>query len=123
MNDQKEQGFEAWAIVEVMGHQTYAGRVTEEVIAGQAFVRVDVPATQDDQGKEHTAAYTKFVGPSSIYALTPVSEELARAAARRMAKTPISIYVPELHPPSPPAATRSLMGPDDDDFEDRFDRE
>ena len=36
--------FECWAIVEVMGHSRYAGRVTEQAIGGCAFVRVDVPA-------------------------------------------------------------------------------
>lgn len=48
-------GFDQWAIVDVMGHQRYAGRVTEETLAGAGFIRVDVPevkrrnhATDDD---------------------------------------------------------------------------
>lgn len=32
-----------WAIVELFGHARIAGRVTEQVIAGQGFIRADVP--------------------------------------------------------------------------------
>ncbi len=35
--------FDTWAVVEVMGHNTYAGRVTEQAIGGASFIRVDVP--------------------------------------------------------------------------------
>ena len=33
--------FDSWAIVEIFGHQTFAGRVTEQAIGGASFVRVD----------------------------------------------------------------------------------
>ncbi len=38
-----EQKFEAWAIVELFGHQKIAGRLTEQTIGGCHFLRVDVP--------------------------------------------------------------------------------
>ena len=41
--------FDQWCIVEVMGHQRYVGRVTEQVIAGTGFVRVDIPKTEETQ--------------------------------------------------------------------------
>jgi hypothetical protein len=39
----EEDIFKTWAIVEVMGHQTFAGFVQEQVIAGTAMLRIDVP--------------------------------------------------------------------------------
>jgi hypothetical protein len=38
--------FDSFAIVEVFGHQKFAGRVTEQAIGGASFVRVDVPKTR-----------------------------------------------------------------------------
>lgn len=67
--------FEQWCIVEVMGHQRIAGRVTEEVIAGQGFIRVDVPEIRGQ------SSFTRYYGTGSIYAITPTDEETARRAA------------------------------------------
>lgn len=67
--------FDEWAIVEVMGHQRCAGRVSEQTIGGSAFVRVDVP----DAG--NGIAFTKLYGPGSIYCITPCSEAVARGLA------------------------------------------
>jgi hypothetical protein len=78
--------FEQWAIVEVMGHQRFAGRVTEQAIGGANFVRVDVPAI-DGQ-----LEFTKLFGPSSIYCITIVTEEIAKAAAASMRIVPVSTY-------------------------------
>jgi hypothetical protein len=78
--------FDQWCIVDVMGHQRYVGRVTEQVIAGQGFVRVDVPKT------EKTQAWTKLIGTSSIYAITPVSEEIAQAMANNRQSEPVHAY-------------------------------
>ncbi len=72
----RERGdFAEWAIVELMGHRKLAGWVTEVELAGAALLRIDVPAT------EAGAAVTSFVSATSIYCLTPVSEEVARAVA------------------------------------------
>lgn len=116
----EEKGLETWAVVEIMGHQTLAGLVSEQVIAGQPFVRVDVPACEED-GAEVVPAYTKFLGGSSIYALTPVAEEVARAAVHALRKKPISIYMPELAAPRPPATTRALIGSGEEDHPDDLD--
>jgi hypothetical protein len=78
--------FEEWAIVDVMGHQRFVGRVFEQVIAGQGFVRVDIPAVEGVQ------AWTKLIGPSSIYAITPVSEDVARAMAAKRKSIPIAAF-------------------------------
>lgn len=84
MEDSKK--FEEWAVVEVMGHQRFIGKVSEQVIAGTGFVRIDIPAT-DSNGP-----WTKLVGTSSIYAITPVSEELAREMASEARQQAISRY-------------------------------
>lgn len=78
-----------------MGHQRFAGRVTEEVIAGHPQLRVDIPETS--KWPEHT----KYFGGGSIYALHPCSEEIARQAAERLAAqygyAPIPVSVPPVN--------------------------
>lgn len=82
--------FDAWAVVEVMGHSRYAGRVTEQAIGGCAFVRVDVPAVAD------RLPFTKLLGQGSIFAITPCSEEAARAVAAQCYSKPMEIYAPSI---------------------------
>lgn len=75
--------FRQWALVEVMGHKRFAGLVTEQVIAGQGFVRVGVPATDGHAG------FDKLFGAASIYAITPVEEHVARILAANLRTPPI----------------------------------
>ena len=85
-NDQSNATFDEWAVVDVTGHQRYVGRVTEQVIAGEGFVRVDVPKV-GEQPK-----WSKIVGTKSIYSITPVSEAVAKAMAEKLMKSPVSVY-------------------------------
>lgn len=78
--------FDQWCIVEVMGRLRLAGRVTEQVVAGQGFIRVDVPATA------RQPAFTRMFGPGSIYSFTPVTEEMAKACAERFNEAPLDVY-------------------------------
>ena len=78
--------FSTWAIVEIMGHQTYAGLISEETIAGQAFLRIDIPETEEQE------PFTKLFNPASIYGITPTHEDIARAMAQCYEKQPISLY-------------------------------
>lgn len=94
---------ELWAILELMGHQVIAGWVTEETIAGAAFVRVDVPETGA------FPAYTRYFNPSSVYALNPTTEEVAKAAAANWRCKPASLLE---FKPEPAAA---LPGGSDDE--------
>lgn len=66
-------GFSAWCVVELMGHVTLAGYVSEQEIAGSKLIRIDVPET------DTAPAFTKMVGAGSIYGMTPVDEETVRA--------------------------------------------
>src|SRR5574342_105342 len=79
-----------WAIIELMGHNVIAGYVTEESGFGTALMRVDVPATSI------YGAYTKLLGTGSIYAVTFVSEEVARTVAESRKQNPVQVYAPEL---------------------------
>lgn len=74
------------AIVEVMGHRKYAGLVTEQVLGGASFVRVDVPAVGDQP------AFSKLFGAGSIYCISPVSEAIANAMAQQCGEKPVSVY-------------------------------
>lgn len=101
MSSNDEKVFEMWALVELFGHQRIAGRVTEQVIAGAGFVRVDVPETPG------SPAHTRWYNPSAVYGMTPTDE----ATATRLAA---SIYIPEVIPLA--AVSRQL--PDDGNFLD-----
>jgi len=92
MNMDQTEKFDSWAIVEIFGHQTFAGRVTEQAIGGASFVRVDVPGV--DGPPDGSTAYTKLFGAAAIYSITPVSEELARKAVKACHSEPISVYIP-----------------------------
>jgi hypothetical protein len=99
--------FDRWGVVDVMGHQRYIGRITEEVIAGCGFVRVDVPENGDQP------AFTKLIGTSSVYAISPMEESLCRQLAAQRKQTPIeSFQLSE--------ALRGLPAPDDDDEDDEY---
>ncbi len=104
-------GFANHCVVELFGHQKIAGLVTEQVIAGQGFVRVDVPET-----KRHPA-FTRMFGAGAIYSITPVSEEIALAAAESIYIEPVQVYVAPSH-----QLESDLMTDDEiDDFDERED--
>lgn len=101
--------FEQWCVVEIMGHKRFAGFVTEQAIGGASFVRIDVPEITLPNGKK-LPAFTKLFGASSIYCLSPCTEETARAFAETMRSEGFSLYeAPRL---TGPAATDEV--PDDD---------
>ena len=97
MSEQKT--FECWAIVEVMGHRQFAGFVSEQAIGGASFVRVDVPAVQVDG--EQLPAFTKLLGAGSIYAISPCTEDTAKAFAAKARTRSFSVYeAPRLPAPN-----------------------
>lgn len=78
--------FEIWAIIELFGHNKIAGKVSETTIGGGNFVRVDVPDTAT------VPAWTRFLNPSAIYAINPVTEEVAKGYADRLVSKPIDAW-------------------------------
>lgn len=97
-----DQTFDEWCIVELLGHRRLAGHVTEVQLAGAGFLRIDIPDGQ-----------TQFVSPGSVYALHPVTEDVARRFASRTRQEPVQRW--EL-----PAVADER--PDDPDAQ-RFDRD
>ncbi|KLL11564.1 hypothetical protein [Protofrankia coriariae] len=91
--DQNAETFNEWAILELFGHIRRAGRVREQEIAGQGFLRLDIP--------DGDSWITQLISPKAIYALTPTTEELARAAATRWQPEPV-------HPWELPAASTDI---------------
>lgn len=78
--------FESWAKVELFGHSVIVGKVSEAAIGGCNFLRVDVPAQGEYQ------AFTKYYGNGAVYAMTPVSEEVALRLLNNYRPTPINTY-------------------------------
>lgn len=78
--------FDQWAVVELMGRQRIAGKVTERVIAGSGFLQVDVPETK------HNPKFTRFIAPGSLYAINPVDEQSARLYAENLQVKPIDAW-------------------------------
>ncbi len=74
---ESKQPFDQWCLVEIMGHQRLAGRVTEEVIGSAALIRVDIPS-----GDGPDDFVTQYVGTGSIYRMTPTTESAVRAAVK-----------------------------------------
>ena len=64
---------ETWAIAELMGHLTLAGRVTKPGEYGGLW-QIDIP--------EGDTYRTEFFASQSVYRIRIVSEEIARAYAR-----------------------------------------
>ena len=75
--------FEQWALLEIMGHQRYAGLVSEQAIAGGSLVRIDIPEVNGRKG------FTNLFGVGSVYAITPMEEAAARVLAERLQVAPI----------------------------------
>ncbi len=74
-------GYEGWAILELMGHRRLAGYVRDAVIAGQGFLRIDIPTVPDPT--------TQFYGAQAVYAITPTTEETARRVAMMIRPAPV----------------------------------
>lgn len=118
---QTVETFESWAMVECFGHSRYAGKVSEQAIGGATFIRIDVPAIEMKEG-ERLPAFTKLLGPASIFAITPCTQEKALELVRFFRKDALPVFIDaEREPP------RYYLGPGDYGFEpdedgDQWDR-
>lgn len=66
------QAYEGWAQLELLGHRVRYGRVSEQEMYGGKLLRIDIPQP------EGLDPITEFYGCSSIYAMTPMAEEICR---------------------------------------------
>lgn len=128
MTEQAQSNFFGWAVVEIFGHQRYAGYVTTEAFGQAVLFRVDVPPLAErervtksyeysDTGtsippgstvKEAAVqGYTKLFGPGAIYAITPCTQEAAETAVAASASRKLQIVTL--------ARERALVARDDRD--------
>lgn len=112
------ESFTGWAILELMGHRRLGGYLSEQEIAGAAFIRIDVPehpwqadgctcgSTRPDSlsHEDHThvchafrdgdrpldITATQFYAAAAVYCVTPTTERLARVAATTARHEPVS---------------------------------
>ena len=111
MSTDEREPWEGWAIVELMGHRRLAGLVSRVEVAGVGMIHLDVPDC--DEG----AVATQYYSPSSLYCLTPTTEEIARGFATRNRPAPVARF--ELDPPTSKVVGRSRShNPDDDEGDD-----
>ena len=86
--------FDEWALVELMGRQRIVGQVKEAILAGAAFIRVDVPAQLNKKGgvTETQPAFSRFFRPEAIYCISPVSAEVALELLKNCRNEPVARY-------------------------------
>ena len=80
------ENFNLWCIVELFGHNRIAGKCSEQNIAGNNFLRVDVPTTSKQ------SSFTRFLSASAIYAINPITEEVARQIADNLQVQPVNVW-------------------------------
>lgn len=132
MNEEQSR-FEGWAIVEMMGHRREIGYVTTENYGAAALFRVDTPGLEDreyvlerpewirtEKGVDREApigstvrrpgvpARSVLIGPGSVYALNPCTEEAAKKAIERTIVRPLVLL-------NVPEGKQLLAAPDLDD--------
>jgi hypothetical protein len=82
----EKEGFECYAIVELFGFNKIAGKCSEQNIAGANMLRIDVPET------ENNPAFTRLLGHAAIYAINPVTEEVAKHWAKMLQTAPLTAW-------------------------------
>lgn len=98
MSDDSRTDF--WGVIEIMGHKRLAGRITEQVVGGHSFIRIDVPAG-------NSPAWSKLFGPAAIYGITPTTEDVALVVADQLDEHPLQTW-------DFPESIRVLLEGDDD---------
>jgi hypothetical protein len=94
-----------WAVVELMGHRTRAGFVTEDTLFGIKFVRIAIPWRDPAKGERTIEHYR----PDSVYGIRWCDEATARAVAG------------QYEPYEAPAVGQLTSGSDDDELEQEAD--
>lgn len=85
MNTETEK-FEHWAIVEIMGHIKCAGLAKTVTFGNTVMLQIDIPETTMQP------AHSKMYGMSSIFSISPVTEDVAKSHAEAWNLQPIVAY-------------------------------
>lgn len=80
-----EQTIETWGIVELMGHVRLSGRLSEENHFGSVLGRIDIPQLDGSM-------VTQYFSGSSVFRITPTSEQIARDIALSDKPKPIQVW-------------------------------
>jgi len=108
---ENQAAFEGWAIVNVLGHQRYAGYVTTEHFGQTVLFKVVSPAREartriaeageylgGDYAKEgwrvtdsEMPEETRYVGAASIYSMEPKSQERVLAELEEISKRSFTV--------------------------------
>lgn len=93
-----------WAVLELMGHRTRAGRLAEVEVAGQPMLRIDIPVEDSDD-----QFVTEFYGAAGVYSICPTTEEIVRDQhyGKRLPIQPLRF--------AEPAALAAPVADDEDD--------
>jgi hypothetical protein len=106
-----ETHLDTWAVVELFGHQKEVGHVITEYFGTSCFIRIDVPEIEEREYETKRPSWidgvlapagtkvkraavqgrTRLLGPGSIYAINPCSEEMARAALEELVPQTLKI--------------------------------
>lgn len=143
MDQQQQAKFEGWAVVEVFGHQRFAGYVTSEAFGQAVLFRVDVPPLAereriakhyeyDGKGQsippgstvkeDAVQGYTKYFGPGAIYAMTPCTQDAAEKAVAAMQQRKVSVVkLAEERALPPPTQFTDVDDDDDHEFDETED--
>ena len=76
--------FAEWVILEILGHRRLAGYLTEQQVAGHGFLRLDIPGDDSE-----VFAATQLYAPTSVYAIHPTTEAIARQVAKSCRPAPV----------------------------------
>jgi len=134
---EEQTKFEGWAVVEIFGHQRYAGYVTTQAFGQAVMFRVDVPPLDERERvtksyeyvdgqnvppgstvKEAAMqGYTKLFGVGAIYGMTPCTQDAAvkAVAAMQARKMQLVSLAPER------ALSAGYVTDEGDETEDDFD--
>ena len=86
----QQSDFQTWAIIEVFGHEKYAGEVSTAKVGDSSMVMLSVPEVQNHEVT--LPGFVKYINHSSVFSITPVSEEYAREMAVQLSKHPVQGY-------------------------------
>jgi len=118
MSETNKSEFEPqWGVVEILGHNRFAGLISQQSVFGTVMCRVDVPELPEyvdeyERTRPAQTGYTKLFGGASIYAITPTDEATAKAAARRNSAA-LNVYIGEVNP-MPPRRLAMLAGDEEE---------
>ena len=97
-----------FAVVELMGHRTRAGAISDATMGGATLLRIEHPTRSDHTGAEPLA---EFYAPAAIFSIRPCSEdEATKVAGWSWAE---AVSRPALGP-----AFEDRMEEDEDDLDD-----